>query len=822
MSEKSPKEKNQIPKKPVDSRPYLERILSPENLQKMMAASGLLLVLGIAAWLWSVGVFENPITLVATCVSVNLGVIALGCFLILLTRFHLAGTGLTLLGCLALPLNLWLLHSSGLMSMHNDAPLWIPSAFICLIYGLIAKVLKDRKLVYVIAGGTILTGCLLIASPMINGFFNPLSHVLFLMVSGWAFTLGTLLFPEAKGEFSRENFGDACFRSGTVILGLATSGLAGLIVSSFASNYSPWFAPAVTATTPVLMAGLVGSIAACFVSQKLLQNSRTFLFLAVSQFALLLLVSIQHFELSFNLFGLATLTAAALSGIHLTLLFWKKPRNPVAVLIPTVLTILLQVFGVFQFICFLTSTFTEIACGWNAGWNAVGLFLIAFSAASCGALLSKRRQPNAESAITLLGLTGSIVATLASVCMVSILPFQLDYTLPIIALPVAFSSAVILHRHNNLAVTGYSAATIGSLLALSICYVTIPSWSSSLLPLNFPLAWTLGYVAAGSTVFSAATFFASSVNARLSIASMIYSLIAIASGLGHFGADLEFIFILPFTLVGLGWKLYQIALKNDGDQPASFLQKNAASAVLNFGFVCTLLFSLSLVASPAPSIPFSILALYTIQTSAAALQAYFSRTSKISGLFKANFAIQLFCTLVVTTGFLQLEPGYIAETLVIGLGVFLVAAGHWVWLSKPEEKRNDASAMNMIGCGILTVVSLATLLAHRWTHYGDLSRWVHEIMALGLGVGLLQLGTFFKFRSTTLSGMTLLVVYILSLAMYIPVPKELENASVLMIVIGGTVFGLAIFLSIYRDWVLSIPKKIKKGEGAFQFMNWKI
>jgi len=806
----------------TDRRPILERILSPDNLQKMMAASGLLLVIGLAVWLWSVGVFQNPITLVASCVTANLGLIALGCLLVLLTRFHLAGTGLTLLGCLTLPLNLWLLHSNHLMSLQNGDPLWIPSAIICFIYGLVGKITKDSKLVYVTACGTILTGCLFLASPLVGGFFSPVHQFLFLLSIGWAFTFATCLFPPGKGGFGRENFGEASFQSGIAIVGLATSGLVGLLVFHATGGSIPWLPTGRFTPSMPLLIGLTCSIAGCLLGDRLVKRHKAFLILGITQATGLVWASTMFFHLSVNAFVITTILSLLMIVTNITLLLKNSARDTQTVLFSTGITTLLQFAAASQFLCLITDTFADVFCGWSAAWNAMGLACTASSAAFCGAVLSKRQKQGAETAITLLGFTGSMTAVFATVCLVSALPFGLDFTLPLIALPTAFAIGVFLHRHNRLAVSGYSAATIGSLLCVSISYVTLPSWSSSLLPLSHPLAWTSWYAALASAIFASATFLASRANDRLSIVSMIYCLFTAFCVLEMAKVGLNIQLILPFTLVGLGWKLIPLF---DNSQPSGgkrSLQDTASSILLSFGFLFTFFLTVSLALGLHGTIPFSTLSMYFIQLVAAAIQCFLERNRITSGLFKGILVLQTLGTLLITSISMQLTPLHICETLAVVMGMTLVTAGHWRRISHPEKAPHIASGMNFTGTGILVVVGLATLLAHRWNQTGDLSRWIHEIMALGLGVGLLQLGTFFKFRSTTIGGLVMLSTYILSLVMYLPVPKELENVSVLMMAIGGTVFGLAIFLSVYRDWVLTIPKKIKKGEGWLQFLNWKL
>jgi hypothetical protein len=49
----------------------------------------------------------------------------------------------------------------------------------------------------------------------------------------------------------------------------------------------------------------------------------------------------------------------------------------------------------------------------------------------------------------------------------------------------------------------------------------------------------------------------------------------------------------------------------------------------------------------------------------------------------------------------------------------------------------------------------------------------------------------------------------------------LRDTSVLMMVLGGLFFLVAILLSAYRERLLQIPGKIKSGQGIYQVLKWR-
>ena len=188
------------PKKSV-----FEQILHPESIQRMMQFGGVVLVLGCALWLWSIGIFDHPIVAALALGVTNLIVLVSGCLLINKSRYELAGRGLTLLGSLALPLNLWFYDSQGLVTLAKGGHLWIPAAAICCIYALVARVLKRPSFAYAFVGGVHLTGLLFLADDTVGVFWNWMPAATLFVVVGWVCMFSKNLFPK-EGDFSQDQF----------------------------------------------------------------------------------------------------------------------------------------------------------------------------------------------------------------------------------------------------------------------------------------------------------------------------------------------------------------------------------------------------------------------------------------------------------------------------------------------------------------------------------------------------------------------------------------------------------------------------------------
>ena len=225
-----------IPKKPT----FVEMMLSPQTLRGLMSLGGALLVVGLVVWLWSVGFFDNPVTVATVLGVANAAVLAAGGAVFQYTRHKTAGRALTLLGCVVMPLNLWFYDAQGLITLDQGGRLWVPALVCCVIYAGVARLLKDPTFVYTLAGGVTLTGLLFLADAHVGRFWEVTAPSTLLVVLGMIFIHAERFFPAADGPFSRKNFGLAFFRSGHVVMAL---GLVVLLVGRLAGRlYDPWLA----------------------------------------------------------------------------------------------------------------------------------------------------------------------------------------------------------------------------------------------------------------------------------------------------------------------------------------------------------------------------------------------------------------------------------------------------------------------------------------------------------------------------------------------------------------------------------------------------
>ena len=289
----------------------IEQVLSPQALQWMMTCGGGMLILGFVIWLWSVGIFENPLVVASLVGAATLGTLAAGIAMVRLSRYQLAGRGIALLGSIALPLNLWLYDAQGLVTLADGGHLWIPAALCCLIYAAVARVLKDSTFVYALVGGVVMTGMLILADETVGRFWTLVPPVTFLVVVGWVCAFAERLFSDDEGDFSRKNFGLAFHRAGVlVVVGGLTLLLGNHVILwiNWALGTGRW---ALVATQPqkIWALGIIASSAVGFGLQSVVHQSRLYRIVTALLIAWMVPTTLDVLSITVSVSHLATAIA---------------------------------------------------------------------------------------------------------------------------------------------------------------------------------------------------------------------------------------------------------------------------------------------------------------------------------------------------------------------------------------------------------------------------------------------------------------------------------------------------------------------------------
>ncbi len=201
-----------------------EALMDPRSIQWMLTIGGGLCVLGLVVWLISLGVFKNPHVMAVALGAVTLAILGAGWFVVLRTRFRIAGQALTFLGCVVAPLNLWFYHSQNLVTV--DGHLWVGGVVCCLLYAATVIVLRDPIFMYAFEAGVTLTTLLLLGD--MGKITDTTWLSLFFMALGLVSIHAERMFsPAEESEYPRRRFGLPLFWSGHIQVAAALLSLLG-------------------------------------------------------------------------------------------------------------------------------------------------------------------------------------------------------------------------------------------------------------------------------------------------------------------------------------------------------------------------------------------------------------------------------------------------------------------------------------------------------------------------------------------------------------------------------------------------------------------
>ena len=150
----------------------------------------------------------------------------------------------------------------------------------------------------------------------------------------------------------------------------------------------------------------------------------------------------------------------------------------------------------------------------------------------------------------------------------------------------------------------------------------------------------------------------------------------------------------------------------------------------------------------------------------------------------------------------------------------MLAVGHIGWRREHDEHSDIVSFSLLNGSLLVAVPLMIAVLVHRCRIEPEFST-LNELGMLAAGVVLLTTGFVFQLRSTTLTGATLLLVYLLTLVMYVNTLDNVQTISIWLAIGGAFIFGTGILLSIYRDRLLTLPERVHRREGVFRVLSWR-
>lgn len=799
---------------------------------------GTLLVLGLVIWLTTLGVFKNPVVVAVALGLGNAVLLGGGWATTAYTRYQTAGRALTLLACLVMPLNLWFYHSHQLITL--DGHLWVAALVCCVLYAASALVLRDAMFVYVLAGGIAMTGLLMLAD--MGKFWEIAAPSTLLVALGLICLHVERAFPDAEGPFTRRRFGLAFFWSGQVLL---AAGLLLLLGAQLAGDwlYKPFFEPlyqrwrlgppAVVAERwgQLLALGLVLAATYAYADSDLIvRRVGVYIYLAV-------LCLLWAEVLAIDLLALPVTAEAAIIALALTALAANLLPSAMAVESLTVsvrplaraaqplgllLSTLPVVLGV---ILHLRATYQPLNAAWllpdggtyAIGWTYVIAMLLTAATCRLGAHLYRHTVPWLSTTYFF----GTAAATLVGIAgLLSVVGLQTwDQLAPVLMLiPIAYAIAARLYRgHTPEKPLVWAAQT-----AAAVILVAVLAASAHLTPAHVfepevgsPLNLTLAMVFAEAAVFYALM----AVFTRQG--GQIYLCTAAACGAvwqllqyGHVGAEY---YTLTFAIVGLVLLIgYRLAMwERTGLAEPAF---QCANALMSLSFLGAALLTLSRLATRVDTIHWSLVLLLSALAVLSLLAAWLVRHPgwrRWYVVMAITEAALMFITVHVLS---QLTVWQKLEVFCVVIGLGLLVVGHLGWY-REQDREDDVVSFCLTMGSLLVAVPLAVAVVYYRSlpHFSGLN----ELGMLTAGILLMATGLVFQLRSTTLSGVMLLLIYLLTLVLYINMLETVQTAAIWMTIGGGLIFGTGVVLSIYRDRLLTLPDQVKRREGVFRVLTWR-
>lgn len=818
-------------------RSLFQRLLSPETLQWMMACGSALLVLGFVVWLWSHGVFEQPIVIASICGAATTGFIAAGVALVLKTRHQLAGRWLTYVGALAMPLNLWLYDAQGLITIADGGHLWIPAAFCCVIYAGIARVLKDATFVYTLVGGVVLTGMLFLADQSVGRFWHWLPPVKFLLVVGWISVFADrLLFAAEAGEASSEadsnrekspqtQFGLAFFRSGVVLvvcgLGVLLSGYVSVAANGLWFS-DPWLPlRSVNHAQNLWALGMVAASALGFFTQGLMRRSRSLYVGAcgLCVWAVLILINLLAIPL--------TVTSIAIVLAALTMAFnvLEALRIPADTDVQAdgigdsghasqLVVVLLFMLSLVQMVFQIDGTLVNLipALSW---WTALQYSLSAAAAASLAWKAIRSQRPASVSVNAVLAGMMGVFAFWTAMLIPSISATRiLVFVVPAIAL-----GAVLWGLFRKTKEQDSLSAIVASTMTSTHLLILVASRLTGFITLPSAPTWAV-VLGLASLVYALAS------RRSWSLANRVSSLLAAIAGVsvlgGHLGFDLGYGLILASAVVATGMKVIVFVSDKDNANPSQPVSlDNVANVFLFQSGSASVFLAMSRWLDQGGD--GWLLAVMLIVLTCVVGSSLMTANKHWRGIFRGLILAILGSTVCLFEGFLSLNGWHRGEICSLLAGGALLVLGHLAWMREEEEGADLSATLCLFFGSLLVVIPLAVgLIYYRFT-VPEAASWrlLHEVASIFGGLGLLAVGMLFRVRSTAIGGASLILTYLVSLVALIRIPAQLQNASVVMMVGGGLFLGTAILMSIYRDRLVALPEKVAEREGVFQVLKWR-
>ncbi len=804
------------PQPPRPRRSVLEILTDPHSIQWFLAAGGGLFVMGLVLLLWSLKVFENPAVVASFLGAGSLAILAGGWALLSLTRFHTAGRATMLLGCLVMPLNIWYYASSGLMTEN----FWLPATACCAIYAFSAWRLRDPLFVPVLVGGVALAGLLILFDA--GKFFEVATPAAFLVGLAFLCIHAERAFPEGDGPFARSRFGLAFFASGQLVL-LAGLGLliGGQIqgVLGLAWKWPQEYIPLVIIEQPLKILALVLVLAATylyFYSDVLIRHRRIYSYLGAFTLLWAEVIALDILGLGLSLEAIVVALAGTGLVVNGIQFLWKDAPESARSL--AVFGLLLNLAAVLVAVVLHVAVLNpQLTLSKDLTWKAVGALALVAVSSRFGAYLAAGKAPGREWTYFFATAAATVLAVAEALVLVGVQPWALQ-AIWLMLLPIAYVVAARLYR-------GHSAETplvwCGHLTTLALVLSAVVMLQPTLTGSETTSAHR-GLLAALVTVFYAlnAAWRQRAFNVYLAV---LFGVVAVWFGLHHFGYRNVETYTVAVAVAGLLLLVaYRLALVESWQPKLATAVFQSGNLLASLAVVAGFLQVASKLANPhlRPTLEWFHVGYLAALLGVALIAAVLVIESGWRRWYVVSAIALSLLGLVAAYQKIDLPPWRVAELASVGLGLVLLLGSLFAWSRESAEQPSEHIDFGLALGSLLLVVPLA--IAVGVMRFGYTVSHLDEIAMLTGSLGLFGAGFILRLKAPTLIGGVSFVGYLVMLIIY--AHRFLDQLWIIGIytAVGGLLlFGIGLVLSVYRDWLLALPERIRKREGVWRVLAWR-
>jgi hypothetical protein len=201
----------------------------------------------------------------------------------------------------------------------------------------------------------------------------------------------------------------------------------------------------------------------------------------------------------------------------------------------------------------------------------------------------------------------------------------------------------------------------------------------------------------------------------------------------------------------------------------------------------------------------------------ALVSAGLARPSDFRRWYIAVSIVQAALTVAVVQRQIHLSFWQHIEMFCVAVGLIMLTFGYALWYREQNRPSDGASFCLLFGSLLAGLPLAIAAIVNRFGYQISL----HDEIALATVSTLMFVTGFMcRLRATTLVGGSLLALHLAMLIVFAGMRARLA-LGVYLAVGGAALFALGLLLSIYRDRLMTLPRRIKEHEGVFGVLAWR-